>query len=314
MSIRSKNILSMEDLALDEIELILKTAKSFSSVSDRVIKKVPTLRGRTIINLFFEPSTRTRTSFEIAGKRLSADVINISEKSSATVKGESLKDTALTLQAMQTDAIVIRHSRAGSAGFLSSYVNARVINAGDGCHEHPTQALLDLYTLKENFVMLKDKKVVIVGDIIHSRVARSDIIAFGKMGAEVTLVAPPTLIPRKVENMVKSVSSDLRTEIRDADLVYLLRMQSERQDGCFVPTLREYSQFFGINADVLKLAPAHLKVMHPGPINRGVEISSEVADMEDVLILNQVTSGIHVRMALLFLLLSGEEEAEEEEL
>lgn len=307
MKLKSKDLLGIKDLAKEEIELILDTTESFKEVSARAIKKVPTLRGRTIVNLFLEPSTRTRTSFELAGKRLSADIVNFSAKASSLVKGESLKDTAKTLEAMNADLVVMRHSAAGAAHFLAQITHLSVINAGDGSHEHPTQALLDLFTIRERTKNIEGLKVAIVGDIAHSRVARSNIFALTKMGAEVILVGPPTLMPLEVEDLGVKVSYSLDDVILDVDVIYLLRLQLERQSESLFPSLREYSNLFGLNKERLSHAKKDVLVMHPGPMNRGVEISSEVADLPQALITEQVANGVAVRMAVLYLLLGGAE-------
>ena len=305
-----KDILGIEEMSVSEIGLILDTAESFKEVSTREIKKVPTLRGKTVINLFFEASTRTRTSFEIAAKRLSADTINISASSSSVVKGETLIDTAKNLEAMNPDCIVIRHSAAGAPHLLARLMRVPVINAGDGAHEHPTQALLDLFTVREKKGRLAGLKVAIVGDILHSRVARSNIYGFTKMGAEVHLSGPRTMMPAEVERMGVRWHTGLHEVIPQADVIMMLRIQLERQEGGFFPTLREYSRFFGLNLEVLKAAQPEVLIMHPGPMNRGVEISPEVADGPFSVILDQVTNGVAVRMALLYLLVGGEREAE----
>ncbi|MBI4733931.1 MAG: aspartate carbamoyltransferase catalytic subunit, partial [Rubrobacteridae bacterium] len=305
MGLKHKDLLSIDQLSTDEISLILDVAESMDDISKRQIKKVPTLRGRTVINLFFEPSTRTRTSFELAAKRLSADAVNISKSSSAIVKGESVKDTALTLQAMAADLVVIRHSASGSAELLAKYMDCSVVNAGDGCHEHPTQALLDLLTIRQEFGTLCGVNVVIVGDILHSRVARSNILALKKMRANVIVVAPPTLVPRDIEQLGVEVSHDLDSVLSQADVLYLLRVQLERQGEPLFPSLREYSSLYGLNKRRLDMAKADLVVMHPGPINRGVEIAPEIADMSQSLITKQVTNGVAVRMAVLYLMLGG---------
>ncbi|RJQ54139.1 MAG: aspartate carbamoyltransferase catalytic subunit [Actinobacteria bacterium] len=304
---RSQDLLGIEELTREEIELILSTADSFSEIATRTIKKVPTLRGRTIINLFCEPSTRTRTSFELAGKRLSGDVINISGSSSATVKGESLRDTANTIQAMSPDIVVIRHSAAGSAKMLADLMECSVVNAGDGSHEHPTQALLDLFTIRKHLARIEGLHVGIVGDITHSRVARSNILALGKMGARVTVIGPPTLIPKEVEKLGVRVSYDFDGVVGDLDVIYLLRIQKERQGRALLPSLREYSNLFGLSGRRLALAKEDALVMHPGPMNRGVEISGEVAELERSVVTDQVTNGVAVRMAVLYLLLGGGE-------
>lgn len=307
MKLKSKDLLGIKDLAKEEIELVLDTAESFKEVSARAIKKVPTLRGRTIVNLFLEPSTRTRTSFELAGKRLSADVVNFSAKASSLVKGESLKDTAKTLEAMNADLVVMRHSAAGAAHFLAQITHLSVVNAGDGAHEHPTQALLDLFTIRERVKNVEGLKVAIVGDIAHSRVARSNIFALTKMGVEVILVGPPTLMPLEVEDLGVKVSYSLDDAILDVDVIYLLRLQLERQSESLFPSLREYSNLFGLNRERLSRAKKDVLVMHPGPMNRGVEISSEVADLPQAVITEQVANGVAVRMAVLYLLLGGAE-------
>jgi aspartate carbamoyltransferase catalytic subunit len=305
-----KDILGIQELSVAEVELILETAESFKEVSTREIKKVPTLRGKTVINLFFEASTRTRTSFEIAAKRLSADTINISASSSSVVKGETLIDTAKNLEAMNPDCIIIRHSASGAPHLLARLMRVPVINAGDGAHEHPTQALLDLFTVREKKGRLAGLKVAIVGDILHSRVARSNIYGFTKMGAEVDLVGPQTMMPAEVERMGVRWHTRLSEVIPQADVIMMLRIQLERQGGGFFPTLREYSRFFGMNLEVLKAAKPEVLIMHPGPMNRGVEISPEVADGPFSVILDQVTNGVAVRMALLYLLVGGERETD----
>ncbi len=304
-----KDLLGIQELSAAEIQFILDAVGSFKEISTREIKKVPTLRGKTVINLFFEPSTRTRTSFEIAAKRLSADAINISTSSSSVVKGETLIDTAKNLEAMKPDCIVIRHSAAGAPYLLARLMDVPVINAGDGAHEHPTQALLDLFTVREKLGRLAGLKIAIVGDILHSRVARSNIYGFTKMGAEVLLVGPRTLKPVEVERMGVRWHMRLADVIPEADVIMMLRIQLERQEGGFFPTLREYSRLFGLNMDTLKLAKPGVLIMHPGPMNRGIEISPEVADGPFSVILDQVTNGVAVRMALLYLLVGGEKEA-----
>ena len=305
-----KDILGIQEMSVAEIGLILDTAESFKEVSTREIKKVPTLRGKTVINLFFEASTRTRTSFEIAAKRLSADTINISASSSSVVKGETLIDTAKNLEAMKPDCIIIRHSASGAPHLLARLMRVPVINAGDGAHEHPTQALLDLFTVREKKGRLAGLKVAIVGDILHSRVARSNIYGFTKMGAEVLLAGPRTMMPAEVERMGVRWHTRLSEVIPQADVIMMLRIQLERQGGGFFPTLREYSRFFGLNLEVLKAAKPEVLIMHPGPMNRGVEISPEVADGPFSVILDQVTNGVAVRMALLYLLVGGERETD----
>ncbi len=291
----------------EEIELILSTADSFSEIATRTIKKVPTLRGRTIVNLFLEPSTRTRTSFELAGKRLSGDVINISASSSAAVKGESLRDTAKTIEAMNPDIVVIRHSAAGSAHMLAHLMACSVVNAGDGSHEHPTQALLDLFTMRKHLGSVEGLHVGIVGDISHSRVARSNILALNKMGAKVTLIGPPTLMPCQVERLGAEVSNDFDETIGSLDVIYLLRIQMERQGRALFPSLREYSNLFGLSMRRLEKAKKDVLIMHPGPMNRGVEISGDVAELQSSVVTDQVTNGVAVRMAVLYLLIGGGE-------
>jgi aspartate carbamoyltransferase catalytic subunit len=304
-----KHLLSVTQLRPEDITRVLDTADSFREVGTRVIKKVPALRGRTVVNLFYENSTRTRISFEIAAKRLSADVINFSTSGSSVAKGEGLKDTALTLQAMGADAIVIRHSSSGSPHTLSRWVEASVINAGDGTHEHPTQALLDLFTIREHFPGLGGLRVAIVGDVLHSRVARSNTHALARMGAEVTLVGPPTLIPPEAGRWGVQVSHDLDDVLPKLDVCYMLRVQRERQRQQYFPSVREYSRLFGLDRRRVETLPEGALVMHPGPMNRGVEIASEVADLPRSVITDQVTNGIAVRMALLYLMLAGAEEA-----
>ncbi|HTU01942.1 MAG TPA: aspartate carbamoyltransferase catalytic subunit [Candidatus Sulfotelmatobacter sp.] len=305
MALRTKDLLGIRDLAVEEIGLILDTAASMKEIASRDIKKVPTLRGKTIINLFYEPSTRTRTSFEIAGKWLSADVINISTSSSSVVKGESLKDTGLTLQSMHPDVVVIRHAAAGAPALLAGLLKASIINAGDGAHEHPTQALLDLFTIRERRGRLQGLKAAIVGDILHSRVARSNIYAMQKMGMEVRVCGPPTLLPRHVEALGVQKFIAVEQAIADVDVIMMLRIQRERMGAGLFPTLREYSKLFGLNLDRLKIARPDVLIMHPGPINRGVEIAPEVADGPYSLILDQVENGLAIRMALLYLLAGG---------
>lgn len=300
-----KDLLGIQDLSAEEIGLILDTADSFKEVSTRDIKKVPTLRGKTVITLFYEPSTRTRTSFEIAAKRLSADTVNISVSTSSVVKGETLMDTALNLQAMEPDILILRHSAAGAPNMLAKLLRASVINAGDGFREHPTQALLDMMTVREKKGGLEGLTLAIVGDIAHSRVARSNIYGFTKMGARVRVVAPPTLLPRGIEDLGVEVFHDLVDGLRGADVVMALRIQKERLQGTFFPSEREYSRFFGLTKEVLEEAAPEAMVMHPGPMNRGVEISPDVADGPSSLILEQVTNGVAVRMAVLYLLAGG---------
>jgi aspartate carbamoyltransferase catalytic subunit len=303
---KRKDLLGIQDLTADEITLILDTAVSMKEIASRDIKKVPTLRGKTIINLFYEPSTRTRTSFEIAGKWMSADVINISTSSSSVVKGESLKDTGLTLQAMHPDVVVIRHPAAGAPQILAGLLRASIINAGDGAHEHPTQALLDLFTIREKRETLSGLKAAIVGDILHSRVARSNIFGMQKMGMQVRVCGPATMLPRYLDQLGVEVFGRIEPAIADVDIIMMLRVQLERQAAGLFPTLREYSKLFGLNLDRLKAAKRDVLIMHPGPINRGVEIAPEVADGPYSLILNQVENGLAIRMALLYLLAGGQ--------
>jgi aspartate carbamoyltransferase catalytic subunit len=301
-----KHLLSITQLSRDEVTRILDTAESFREVGTRVIKKVPALRGRTVVNLFYENSTRTRISFELAAKRLSADVINFSTGGSSVSKGESLKDTALTLEAMGADAIVIRHSSSGAPQTLTRWVQASVLNAGDGTHEHPTQALLDLFTMREHFPNLEGLNVAIVGDVRHSRVARSLTFALARMGGQVTLVGPPTLIPPEAPGWGAVVSHDLDSVLPKLDVCYMLRVQRERQRQQFFPSVREYSRRYGLSPARVDSLPEHALIMHPGPMNRGVEIASDVADMPRAVITDQVTNGIAVRMSLLYLILGGE--------
>ncbi len=308
MKFERKDILGIKDLSVDEINFILETAESFLEISTRTIKKVPTLRGKTVINLFYEASTRTRTSFEIAGKRLSADTINISSSTSSVVKGETLIDTARNLEAMNPDVIVIRHSAAGAPHLLASLVKQSIINAGDGAHEHPTQALLDMMTIKERKGSIDGLKVAIIGDIEHSRVARSNIYGLTKMGASVVVAGPATMLPRDIEKMGVQVHSRLEDAIAGADVIMMLRIQLERQKQNIFPSLREYAQHFCLNRHNVKLAKKDVIVMHPGPINRGVEISPDIADDPSCsVILDQVNKGVAVRMALLYLLTGGSE-------
>ena len=302
-----KHLLSAADLTQDEALLILDTAEQMASVADRPIKKLPTLRGRTVVNLFFEDSTRTRTSFEVAAKRLSADVITFSAKGSSVSKGEGLKDTALTLEAMGADGIVIRHSASGAPHRLAGWVRGSVVNAGDGTHEHPTQALLDAFTMRRRLGRLEGLRVAIVGDVLHSRVARSNVLLLATLGAKVTLVAPPTLLPVGVEAWPADVSYDLDAVLPTADVVMMLRVQAERMAAAYFPTVREYSRRYGLDADRMARLSSEAIVMHPGPMVRGVEIASEVADSLRSTIVEQVANGVSVRMATLYLLLGGAE-------
>src|SRR3989442_8897070 len=296
-----KLLLDIESLTAEEMIYVLDTARAFKAVGERAIKKVPALRGKTVINLFVEPSTRTRISFELSEQRLSADIINFTAEASSLKKGETLKDTARNLEALNADFIVIRHSASGAPHFLARVLNASVINAGDGAHQHPTQALLDAFTLRERKGRIEGLKVTILGDILYSRVARSDIWALTKLGAEVTLCGPATLVPRSFEQMGCRVTYDVEEAIRGADIINLLRIQHERQRKTMFPSLTEYSTFFGLNAARLAHTKPDALIMHPGPINRGVEIDSDIADCSRSLILEQVTNGLAVRMAALFL-------------
>lgn len=312
-----KHLLSAADLDRDAAVALLDTAVEMAAVADRPVKKLPTLRGRTVVNLFFEDSTRTRISFEAAAKRLSADVINFSAKGSSLSKGESLKDTALTLEAMGADAVVIRHGSSGAPHRLahSGWIQGSVLNAGDGTHEHPTQALLDAFTIRRALAQdsgdLAGMKVTIVGDVLHSRVARSNTLLLDTLGAQVTLVAPPTLLPVGVENWPCSVSYDIDESIVEADAVMMLRVQRERMHDSFFPTEREYSRRYGLDVDRMATMPAHAIVMHPGPMNRGVEIAADVADSPRSVIVSQVTNGVSTRMAVLYTLLGGMTEVAE---
>ena len=297
-----RDLLGIEDLDRNDIERILETAEHMKEVGEREVKKVPTLRGRTIINLFFEASTRTRASFEIAGKRLSADVINFSPSTSSLKKSESILDTARTLDAMDPDLVVVRHAVAGVPHRIAEVLQAPVINAGDGAHEHPTQALLDLFTVKQEKGSIDGLTVAIVGDILHSRVARSNIYGFLKMGAEVRLAAPPTLIPAAVETLGVKAYTSLREAIDGADVIMALRVQNERLDGSFLPSIREYSNTFGLDRGKLQFAKDDAIVMHPGPVNRGVELSQDLADHRPSVILDQVRNGVAIRMAVLYLI------------
>jgi len=303
-----KHLLGIRELSVDQIAHLLDTAESFRDVSKREIKKVPALRGRTVINLFFEPSTRTRTSFEIAAKRLSADAVNISVSTSSVSKGETLLDTARNLEAMAPDCIVIRHSSAGAPLHLSRVCSAAIVNAGDGAHEHPTQALLDALTIRERKGRIEGLKIAIIGDALHSRVARSNIYLLSKLGASISLAGPGTLVPREFSELIEQgvrVEQKIEDAIDGADVVMILRVQRERQTEAFFPSMREYAVHYGLHLDHLDLASPEAIVMHPGPINRGIEISSEIADGGRSLILDQVTNGVAVRMAVLYLLAGG---------
>jgi len=319
----NRHLISAGDLSRDDAVLILDTAAELARVEGRPIRKLPTLRGLTVVNLFYEDSTRTRTSFEAAAKRLSADVINFSAKGSSVAKGESLKDTALTLEAMGTDAVVIRHPASGAPRRLTGWVSGRVINAGDGTHEHPTQALLDAFTMRQRLIGngpgggaggpggdprgqgLDGIRVTIVGDVLHSRVARSNVLLLSTLGAQVTVVAPPTLMPLAVETWPCRSSYDLDGELRKSDVVMMLRVQQERMTAAYFPSVREYRRRYGLDASRMALLPEHAIVMHPGPMNRGVEIAAEVADSSRSTIVAQVANGVTVRMAVLYLMLGG---------
>jgi len=309
MTFGKKDLLGLEGISAEDIFRILDAADSFKEISERPVKKVPALRGKTIVNLFFEPSTRTRTSFELAEKRLSADAVNISSSTSAVKKGESLRDTAENLQAMKIDLIVMRHSAAGASHFLARMLDASVINAGDGCHEHPTQGLLDIYTLREKLGDLKGKRIVIVGDIAHSRVARSNIFGLTTLGAEVVVCAPPTMIPPYIDRFGVKVETELRKAVEGASAVNVLRIQLERQKVNLFPSMNEYSEIYGLRAESMAWAPPDCIILHPGPMNRGVEISQDVADSERAVILEQVTNGLAVRMAVLYLICGAGQQA-----
>jgi aspartate carbamoyltransferase catalytic subunit len=309
-SLRRKDLLGIADLSPDEIALVLDTAEAMKEIGSRPIKKVPALRGKTVVNLFFEPSTRTRTSFEIAEKRLSADTLNIAIASSSVVKGETLADTALNLEAMSPDMIVLRHSSSGACHLLSRICRSSIVNAGDGMHEHPTQALLDAFTIREHKKRLRGLKVAIVGDLLHSRVLRSNIHLLTKMGADVWVCGPPTLMPADIGRFGVQATSVIEDAVRDADVIMLLRIQLERMEGAYFPSLREYFTIFGMTEARLKLAQPDAIIMHPGPMNRGVEIASEVADGPYSVILEQVANGVAVRMAVLHLLASAPEHEE----
>ena len=300
-----KHILSLEQLSVPDIEYILNTAESFKEISARAIKKVPVLRGKTVVTLFFEPSTRTRLSFDIAAKRMSADTFSITASTSSTTKGETLADTARNIEAMKPDVLIMRHPSSGAPHYLSRHIKTSVINAGDGTHEHPSQGLLDLMTVKDHKGKISGLKVAIIGDISHSRVAHSDIIGFAKMGAKVFVSGPATLIPKEIEQLGATVCSTIKDAIKDADVVMPLRIQKERQNDPLIPSFREYATFFGINRQVLQTAKQDALLMHPGPINRGVELAPDVADSSQSVILDQVTNGVAIRMALMYLVLGG---------
>ena len=306
-----KDLVGLEGLAAEQIITILDTAEPFKEISERRIKKVPTLRGKTIVNLFFEASTRTRVSFEFAEKRLSADTVNIGASGSSVTKGETLVDTARNLEAMRIDMVVIRHWASGAARFLAERIPSNVINAGDGSHEHPTQALLDILTLRDHFGEISGKKVCIVGDILHSRVARSNIFGLLELGAEVAVCGPPTLVPRGIEELGVGVIPRVEEAIDWADALNVLRLQLERMEAGFVPSLREYNRVYGVTSARLAAASADRLILHPGPMNRGVEIDSDVADGPHSVILQQVTNGVAIRMAVLYLLAGGQPDTAE---
>jgi aspartate carbamoyltransferase catalytic subunit len=309
-SLRSKDLLGIADLSPEEIALVLDTADALKEIASRPIKKVPALRGKTVVNLFYEPSTRTRTSFEIAEKRLSADTLNIAIATSSVVKGETLADTAMNIEAMRPDMIVLRHSSSGACHLLSRICRSAIINAGDGMHEHPTQALLDAFTIRERKKRLKGLKVAIIGDLLHSRVLRSNILLLTKMGADVWVCGPPTLMPADIRRFGVTATSSIDAAVKDADVIMLLRIQLERMEGAYFPSLREYFNVFGMTEARMKLAQDDVMIMHPGPMNRGVEIASEVADGPYSVILEQVANGVAVRMAVLYLLAGGAEHEE----
>jgi aspartate carbamoyltransferase catalytic subunit len=302
-----KDLLGIADLDRDEIYRILDTAEAMREIGERPIKKVPTLRGKTVVNLFYEPSTRTRTSFEIAEKRLSADTLNIAVAASSVLKGETLADTAMNIEAMAPDMIVLRHASSGACHLLSRICRSRIINAGDGMHEHPTQALLDAFTIRQHKQRLEGLKVAIVGDLLHSRVLRSNVLLLTKLGADVWLSGPPTLLPPGIARLGVHVSTSVEEAVQDADVIMMLRIQQERMQGAFFPSLREYFNVFGMTATRVSRAKPDVIIMHPGPMNRGVEIASEVADGPFSVILEQVANGVAVRMAVLYLLAGGVE-------
>jgi aspartate carbamoyltransferase catalytic subunit len=303
-----KDLLGIDDLSKDDIYRLLETAEAMREIGERPIKKVPTLRGKTVVNLFYEPSTRTRTSFEIAEKRLSADTLNIAVQSSSVLKGETLADTAMNIEAMSPDMIVLRHASSGACHLLSRICRSRIINAGDGMHEHPTQALLDAFTIRQHKNTIEGLKVVIVGDLLHSRVLRSNVLLLTKLGADVWVSGPPTLVPRGIERLGVRVTTSVEDAVADADVIMMLRIQQERMQGAYFPSLREYFNLFGMTVERIARAKPDVIVMHPGPMNRGVEIASEVADGPYSVILEQVANGVAVRMAVLYLLAGGVED------
>jgi aspartate carbamoyltransferase catalytic subunit len=303
-----KDLLGIADLSADEIYLVLETAEAMREVGQRPIKKVPTLRGKTVVNLFYEPSTRTRTSFEIAEKRLSADTLNVAVAASSVLKGETLVDTAMNIEAMSPDMIVLRHASSGACHLLSRICKSRIINAGDGMHEHPTQALLDAFTIREHKRGIAGLKIAIVGDLLHSRVLRSNALLLTKLGANVWVCGPPTLVPPGIECLGVHVTTSVDEAVADADVIMMLRIQQERMQGAFFPSLREYFNVFGMTAERVRQAKSDVIIMHPGPMNRGVEIASDVADGPYSVILEQVANGVAVRMAVLYLLAGGVED------
>ncbi|HEY7528341.1 MAG TPA: aspartate carbamoyltransferase catalytic subunit [Candidatus Deferrimicrobiaceae bacterium] len=305
MDWKRRHVLGLADFRPEEMEFVVDTARSMEEVLTRDIKKVPALRGKTTVNLFFEASTRTRTSFEIAGKRLSADVVNFSSATSSVTKGETLLDTAKNIEAMKPNILILRHPASGAPHFLTRFVSCSIINAGDGANEHPSQGLLDLYTILKAKGKVEGLKIAIVGDILHSRVARSDLHSLGRMGGKLWLCGPPTLVPREMERTGARVTYDIREAVKDADVVMMLRIQLERQKTAYFPSLREYSRMFGLNRSVFSLAKEDAVILHPGPVNRGIELSDELADSAASRILNQVESGVAIRMALLYLLAGG---------
>jgi aspartate carbamoyltransferase catalytic subunit len=303
-----KDLLGIDDLSKEDIYRLLETAEAMREIGERPIKKVPTLRGKTVVNLFYEPSTRTRTSFEIAEKRLSADTLNIAVQSSSVLKGETLADTAMNIEAMSPDMIVLRHASSGACHLLSRICRSRIINAGDGMHEHPTQALLDAFTIRQHKKTIEGLKVAIIGDLLHSRVLRSNVLLLTKLGADVWVSGPPTLVPRGIEQMGVRVTTSVDDAVADADVIMMLRIQQERMQGAYFPSLREYFNLFGMTVERIAGAKPDVIIMHPGPMNRGVEIASEVADGPYSVILEQVANGVAVRMAVLYLLAGGVED------
>lgn len=303
-----KDLLTIQELSKEEIETILSTTKSFKEIMDRPIKKVPALRGKTVSTIFFEPSTRTRISFELAAKRLSADTLNVSVSSSSIKKGESIVDMLKNIQALKVHAIIVRHESSGVAQFLAQHLNTSIINAGDGAHEHPTQGLLDIYTMLEKKGRIKDLKVSIIGDILHSRVARSNIWGLLKLGAQVTIAGPQTLLPKEIEKLGVRVTTNLKEAVRDADVINLLRVQHERIEKQLFPSVREYARLFGMNRKILSYAKEDSIIMHPGPVNRGVEMTYDLVEDKKSVILDQVANGLAVRMAVLYLLLGSKTE------